>query len=188
MIFQFLQNSHHSYQKTTRTPNNQFFPTVPHTCFSTKFRTTFNFIETFTNDKPCTGATIIQNSTNHVSTLPSGNIGYIEVPITNERPEYYQVHDINSLVHNVAHIYHPEITEAIVPTNYAPLYNEDTLYYPQISLNRLYMTDSSKTPNRPKSHYNVQPSSHTRKPCIFTSFPYTEENLNFIKKNQRPIF
>ena len=59
------------------------FTTVPHTYFSTKFRTTFNFIEIFTDDKTDTCATIIQNSTNHVPTLPTGHIGYIEFPITN---------------------------------------------------------------------------------------------------------
>ena len=53
------------------------FPTVPHTYFSTKFRTTFTFKETFTTDKPDTCATIMQNSTNHVATLPTGNIGYL---------------------------------------------------------------------------------------------------------------
>ena len=41
-------------------PQNQFFPTVPHTYFSTKFRTTFNFIVVFTEDKPDMCATLIQ--------------------------------------------------------------------------------------------------------------------------------
>ena len=96
------------------------FPTVPHTNFSTKFRTTFSFIETFTNDKPDTCATIIQNSTNHVATLSTENIGYIEVSITNKKPKHCQVHEINSLVHIVAHTNHPEATEPIIPTIYAP--------------------------------------------------------------------
>ena len=38
-------------------------------------------------------------------------------PITNEKPEHYQVHDINFSVHNVEHTYRPELTEPIVPTN-----------------------------------------------------------------------
>ena len=42
----------------------------------------------FTDDKPDTCATLIQNSTNHIATLPTGHIGYI-VPITNEKPNYY---------------------------------------------------------------------------------------------------
>ena len=68
-------------------PKNQFFPTLPHTYFSSKFRTTFNFAEIFTDDKPDICSTIVQNSTNHIATLPKGHIGYIEVPITNEQPE-----------------------------------------------------------------------------------------------------
>ena len=59
------------------------FHTNPHTYFSTKFCTTFNFVDVFIDDKQNTCATIIQNSTNHVDTLPTGLIGYIEVPITN---------------------------------------------------------------------------------------------------------
>ena len=55
----------------------QFFPTVPHTFFSTKICTTFNFIEFFT----C--AIIIQNSTNHDATLRTGHIVYTEVAHTN---------------------------------------------------------------------------------------------------------
>ena len=102
----------------TTTPRNPIFPTVPHTCFSTKFRTIFNFMELFTNDRSDTCATIIQNSTNHVAILPTGNIGYIKVPITNGKPKYYQVHDNHSLVHNVAHEYNRELTEPIVPTTY----------------------------------------------------------------------
>ena len=112
-IAHFPIKHYHNFHFTT-TPNNQFFPTVPHTYFSTTFRTTSNIIETFTIDNPDTCATNIQNSTNHVATLPTGNIGYIEVPITNEKPKYYQVQDINFLVNNVAHTYHPELTEPFV--------------------------------------------------------------------------
>ena len=64
--------------------NTSFFPTTPHANFATKFRTSFNFIEVFTDNKPDTSATIIQNSTNHIATLPTGHIGHIEVPITNK--------------------------------------------------------------------------------------------------------
>ena len=88
----------------TTTPQNQSFPTFPHTYFSNKFPTTFNFIEVFTEDKPDTCATIIQNSKNHIATLSTGHFGYIEVPITKEKPNYYQVKDINTLIHNVTHI------------------------------------------------------------------------------------
>ena len=170
-----ITNYYHLHFSTT--PNNQLVPTVTHTYFSTKFRNIFNFIETFTHDQPDTCDTIIQNSTNYVATLPTGNIGYIEVPITNEKPKHYQFHDLNSLVHNFAQTFHSEITEPIVPTNYAPHYIEDTSHHPQFSLNQIYMTYSSRTSKIPNSLYNVQPSSHTTKPRIFSSFPYTKENL-----------
>ena len=62
---------------------------VPHTYFSTKFRTTFNFIEVSTEDKPDTCATLIQN-----------------------------VNEITTLIHNVTHTYHTEIKEVIPQTNY----------------------------------------------------------------------
>ena len=74
-----INNSSNLHFSTT--PQNQFFPTFPHTYFSSKFCTTFNFIEVFTDDKPDNCATIIQNSTNHFATLTTGHIGYIEVPI-----------------------------------------------------------------------------------------------------------
>ena len=68
----------------------------------------------------------MRNYTNHDATLPLGNIDFIEVPITNEKPYYYQVHDINSLVHNVAHTYHPDLIEPIVSTSYLSQYIDDT--------------------------------------------------------------
>ena len=80
----------------TSTPQNQIFPTILQTFFSSYFRTTFNFIEVFTDDKPDTCATNLQNSTNHIATLPTRHYGYIEVSITNEKPMYYQVNDINT--------------------------------------------------------------------------------------------
>ena len=104
---------HYNNLHFTTTPQNQFFPTVPHTFFFTKFRTTLNFFEVFRDDKPDTCATIIQNSRNHVATLFTGHIGYKEVPITNEKPKCYQVNGNNTLIHNVTHTYHPDITELI---------------------------------------------------------------------------
>ena len=101
-IAHFPINNYYNLHFST-TPQKQFFPTIPHTYFSSKFRTTFNFIEVFRDEKPDTCATIIQNSTNHIATLPTGHIGYIEVPITNEKPKYYQVNDINTLIHNVTY-------------------------------------------------------------------------------------
>ena len=104
-IAHFPKNNYYNLHFST-TPQNQFFPTIPRTHFSSKFCTTFNFIEVFTGDKPDNCATIIQNSTNHVATLPPGHIGYIDVPITKEKPKYYQVNDIThsnsmSLIHTI---------------------------------------------------------------------------------------
>ena len=67
-----IKNDYSLHFQTT--PQSQFFPTVPHTYFFTKFRTTINFIEVFTEDKPDTCAKLIQNSTNHIATLPTGHI------------------------------------------------------------------------------------------------------------------
>ena len=61
---------------------------IPHTYCSTKFRTTFIFIDVSTDDEPDTCATLIQTSKNHIATLPTGHIEYSEVPITNERISY----------------------------------------------------------------------------------------------------
>ena len=112
----------------TTTPQNHFFPSVPHTYFATKFRTNFNFIEVFTDNKPDICATIIQNTSKHVATLPSGHIGYIEVPITNEKPKFFQVNDINTLKHNVTHTYHPETLTR------RPIYKIDTVLHLEIDL------------------------------------------------------
>ena len=151
-----IKNFYDLHFKTT--PQNQFFPTVPHTYFSNKFRTTFNFIEVFTEDKPDICATLIQNSTNQLATLPTGHIGYIEV---NEKPRFYQVHDINTLIHNVTHTYHPEITETIPQTRYSSQYKDDTTSIYQFSLPQVYMTDHD-IPKTTSSLYNVQPTSYTR--------------------------
>ena len=110
----------------TTTPQNHFFPSVPTTYFATKFCTNFVFIEVFTDDKPDICATIIQNSSKHVATLPTGPIGYIEVPITNEKPKFFQVNDINTLIHNVTHTCHPETTEQVPQTNYIIHHDDPT--------------------------------------------------------------
>ena len=73
-IAHFPIKNYHNLQFTT-TPQNHFFPSVPHTYFATKFRINFNFIEVFTDDKPDICATIIQNTSKHVATLPTGHIG-----------------------------------------------------------------------------------------------------------------
>ena len=155
---------------------------MPHTFFATKFRTNFNFIEVFTDDKPDICATIIQNTSKHVAILPTGHIGYIAVPITNEKPKFCQVNDFNPLIHNVTHTYHPEITEPVPQTNYIIHYDDPTTPPPpQFSLHQTYMTNSD-TSHQTSSLYNVQPTSHTSEKRIFPSLPYTSENLKFINK------
>ena len=133
-----IKNYYDLHFKTT--PQNQLFPTVPHTYFSTKFRTTFNFIEVFTDDKPYTCATLIQNSTNHIATLPTGHIGYIEVPITNEKPKFFHVNDIITLINKVTHTNHSEITEIIPQTNYPSQYKDDE----SLSINFHYTKNTSQ--------------------------------------------
>ena len=73
-IAHFPINNYYNLHFST-TPHKQFFFTIPHPYFSSKFRSTFNFIEVLTDDKPDTCATIIQNSLNHIATLHIGHIG-----------------------------------------------------------------------------------------------------------------
>ena len=118
---------------------------------------------------------------NHNATLPTGNIGYIEPPIQNEEPKYYQVNDIKTLIHNVAHTYHPDITELIPQTNYSSQNHTESVLCHQFSLHQVYMTDPITEPIH-SSIYNLQLIPHTSKPRIFPSLPYTQENLKFINK------
>ena len=159
-IAHFPINNYYIFHFST-TPQNQFFPAIPHTYFSSKFRTTFNFIQVFTDYKPDNCATIIQNSTNHVATLPTGHTGYIEVPITNEKPKYYQVNDINTLIYNVAHTYHPEITEQIPQTNYSISPNSDTFSKTQFSLHQIFMTNPDSLQNNNKFNFQFSDLTDT---------------------------
>ena len=118
----------------TTTPNNYFFHTVPHSYFSSKYRTTLIFIETFTTDKIDTCATILQNSTNYVASFPTGNIAYIEVPITNEKHKYYQVHDINSFTDSHQQIQHLLHLTQLLPQNSSPHLPKQLIRLPQMQL------------------------------------------------------
>ena len=119
-------------------------------------------------------ATIIQNTSKHVATLPTGHIGYIEVPITNEKPKFFQVNDSNTLIHYVTHTYHPEITEPAPQTKYFVHYDDPTTPPLQFSLHQNYMTNSD-IPYHTSPLYNVQSTSHTSEPRIFPSLPNTSE-------------
>ena len=170
----------------TTTPQTHFFPSVLHTYFATKFCTNFNFIEVCTDNKPDICATNIQNTSKHVATLPTGHIGYIEVPNTNEKPNFFQVNDINTLIHDVTHSYHPEITESVPQTNYIINYDDPTTPPPQFSLHQNNMTNSD-IPHQTPSLYNVQPTFHTSETRIFPSLPYAFEYLKFINKFNFPF-
>ena len=77
---------------------------------------------------------------------------------------------INTLIHNGTHTYHPEITKLVPQTNYALQFNDNTILSPQFSLHQLYTTDP--TPSLIiSSIYNVQLTSHTLKSRIFPSLP-----------------
>ena len=159
----------------TITPQNQFFLTIPHTYFSTKFRTTFKFIEVFTDDIPDNCATIIQNSTNLIATVSTGHIGYTEVPITNEEHKNYEGIDITTLIHNVT--YQSEITELVPQSNYSLQYNDDTVPSHQFSLHQVNMTNSD-TPPITSPIYYVQHTSHTSKPRIFLHYDTLQKISN----------
>ena len=92
-----------------------------------------------------------------------------------------QVNDINTLIHNVIHTYHTEITELIPPTNYSTTTEQQTIFPTQFSLNQVYITDTNSIPH-PPSLYNVQPTSHSSQQRVFSSLPYSPENLKFIHK------
>ena len=111
-----------------------------------------------------------ENTSKHVALLPTGHYGYIEVPITNEKPKFFQVSDINNLIHNVTHTYHPEITEPFPQTNYIIHYDDHTTPPPQFSLHQIYMTHFD-IPNQTSPLCNVQPTSHTSETRIFPSLP-----------------
>ena len=139
-----------------------------------KSRSTFNFIEVLTDDKPDTCAIIFQNSTNHIATLPIEHIGYIEIPNTNEKPKYYQVNDINTLIHNVTYTYHPELTEPIPPTNYSIPPEQQSTSSTPFSLHQVYMTNLNPLPTTTYL-YNVQPTSSYNVPILHNpeySLPY----------------
>ena len=153
----FPIKSYYNLHFTTTKPLLSYSTTY---LFATNFRTNFNFFEIFTDKKPDISATFIQNTSKHIATLPTGNIGYIEVPVTNEKPKFYQVNYINTLIHNVTYTYLPDITEPVPPTSYVVHYDDSTTTPPQFSLHQTYMTHSD-IPHKTSPLYNVQPTSNT---------------------------
>ena len=171
-----------NYTSTTLN-NKQIFPSIPHTYFSSKFNRTFSFIEllTKTGKEQNTCSSLIQNFTSNIATIPKGNIGYIEIPVTIEKPPYYQVNDVNTLIHSIIHTYHPDLTEPQKPSEYICMDIQQQNYNSiQPHINRIHIND--KTFNIPVTPViqNVQPTSVIKK--TFPPLPFTEENQNFIKK------
>ena len=81
------------------------------------------------------------------------------------------------------HTYPPEITALVPQTIYSLQYNEDTVSSHQFSLHQVYMTNADTPPTKTSLLYNVQLTSHTSKPRIFPSLPYTTENLKIAKNS-----
>ena len=84
--------------------------------------------------------TIIQNSTDQFVTLPTGRIVYIKVSVANEKPKYYRVIDINTLVQNV----YSDMTEPKPQTNYTVQYKDETHFPQSFSLHHVVMTKLHK--------------------------------------------
>ena len=60
-------------------------------------------------------------------------------------------------------------------------YEDPTTPTPQFSLHQIYMTQYD-IPPQTSPLYNVQPTCHTSEKRIFSSLPYTSENLKFSNK------
>ena len=58
-------------------------------------------------------AQLFVKTTVHMASLPTGILGYIELPITTVKPCLYKFFDIRTLIHPVVHTYHPQRFEPI---------------------------------------------------------------------------
>ena len=114
--------------------------------------------------------------------LPKGNVGYIEIPVTFEKPPHYQVNDVNTLIHSIIHTYHPDITEPQNPSEYVcmDIQQQCSKHKTQPHINRIQINDQIINIPTTQIIQNVQPSSPLKK--TFPPLPYSEENLKFIKK------
>ena len=102
--------------------NTKLIPSIPYQYFLQIFKNIFHFLDVIVNVKnkdSC--STVIQNFTSHPATLPRGNIGYIEIPITQTTPPHYRVHDVNSLILPVIHAYQPDTTIPIRQNDYTDM-------------------------------------------------------------------
>ena len=162
--------------------NTKFYPSIPYTYFLQKDNDNFLFLDMIINEKnkdSC--STVIQNFTSHLSTLPRGIIGYIEIPITQTTPPHYRVRDLNSLIHSVIHAYHPDTTIPVRQNDYTDM-NLCTRVIPQSQpeINKIEINDKTLQLPIPSVTGNLRPSDKIRKD--FPPLPYTAENQQFIRK------
>ena len=72
------------------------------------------------------------------------------------------MNDFTTPIHNVAHKYHPYITERIPQTNYKLTDNRELVSFHNFSLHQVYMTNSDTLPIKSQL-YHAQPTSYTLK-------------------------
>ena len=109
-------------------------------------------------------STVIQNFTSHPATIPRGIIGYIEIPIIQTTPPYYRVEDVNSLIHSVIHVYHPDTTIPIKQNDYTDM-NLCARVIPQslLEINKIEINDKTLQLPIPSVTGNLRPSDKIRK-------------------------
>ena len=109
-------------------------------------------------------STVIQNFTSHPATIPRGIIGYIEIPIIQTTPPYYRVEDVNSLIHSVIHVYHPDTTIPIKQNEYTDM-NLCARVIPQslLEINKIEINDKTLQLPIPSVTGNLRPSDKIRK-------------------------
>ena len=93
----------------------------------------------------------------------------------------YTINYLNTLVHIVAHTYHPDITEPS-PLSYYNTPTQDKLSSNHFSSHQIYMTSATLHDTHHSTIYNVQPTSDTPKSRTFCTLPYSKDNLKFINK------
>ena len=95
----------------------------------------------------------MQKTTYHIATLPRGHIGYIEVPITNEKPIYYQINDITTRCTFISSLYYR--TFSTIKLQFKT--QDGTSFFSPI-FNKQVSIANSDTPLIKSHFYNVQPT------------------------------
>ena len=52
-----------------------------------------------------------KSNTIQIATLPTGIIGYLDIPLTTMKPSDYRIRDLNAHNHSVVHTCHPNIAQ-----------------------------------------------------------------------------